>query len=418
MTILEISLSIITAVLIFMIWRLTRHQECIYHDNPEGDIESSLHALAGATHGTLLAGNTVDLIRDEHFFSEITDAINRAEKTVHLETFLWAKGKASDLVVDALLDASKRDLWVRVIVDARGGSNMGKDTRKRLEEGGVELYNFHTISPMNFGRFNIRDHRKILVIDGTLAFVGGHCIKDHWLEDQDDFSRFQDVTAKFTGPIVGAIQSTFALNWAEAAEQHFLDQESFPPLEPTGDISAHVAAVKADNTPSSVQILHYLVIALAKKSIRIQNPYFLPDACGLKALKLAVDRGVDVQIMTPSPDATDSTYVTYAGRKLYDDLLSSGVRIHEYKKTLLHQKVITIDGKWAGIGSSNFDDRSFEINNEITVGIDSEKIAGELDQLFEDNLKHCEKIKLEEWRKRALIPRVKERVCHLFHEQF
>lgn len=418
MTALEIILSLTTALLVFMIWRLTRHQECVYHDDPDGNIQDSLHALAGATHGTLLDGNAVELIKNEHFFPAVIEAIGEAQRTVHLETFLWKQGKASEMITDALVEASQRGLWVRVMVDARGGSNMGKGTRQRLEKAGVELYNFHPISPMNFGRFNIRDHRKILVLDGTSAFVGGHCITDQWLEDQEKFSRFQDVTARFTGPIVGSIQSTFALNWAEAARQHFLDEDTFPPLDPCGDIKAHVASIKPDNAPSSVQVLHYLAIALAKKTIRIQNPYFLPDSRGIEALKQAVQRGVDVQIMTPGPDSTDSTYVTYAGRKIYDQLLNIGVRIHEYQVTLLHQKVFTIDGQWAGIGSSNFDDRSFEINNEITVGIASKKVAGELDQLFKDNLRHCEEIKLNSWRQRSWLPRLKERLCHLCHEQF
>lgn len=197
-----------------------------------------------------------------------------------------------------------------------------------------------------------------------------------------------------------------------------VDKQSFPDPEHNGGTQAHVAYVRPDGCPSSVQILHYLAIAFAKKTIRIQNPYFLPDPAGAAALARAARRGVDVRIMTPSVQATDSFFVTYAGHFLFTRLLESGVRIFEYQPTLLHQKTITVDGEWCGIGSCNFDDRSFEINDEIMIGMFDAKMVSELDEIFENDLSDCEEIDLEKWKNRSVFARIRERLFYLFNEQF
>ena len=226
------------------------------------------------------------------------------------------------------------------------------------------------------------------------------------------------MTARFTGPVVNVIQSVFGENWIEASSGLFVDRECFPEPESGGNAKAHVAYLRPDRCPSSVQILHYVAIALAKKTIRIQNPYFLPDPNGVKALARAARRGVDVRIMTPAMKATDSFFVTYAGHSTFRPLLEAGVRIFEYQETLLHQKIITVDGEWCGIGSSNFDDRSFEINDEITVGIVDENVVSELEGIFEKDEGECEEIHLEKWKERSVYTRVWEKVFYLFNEQF
>ncbi len=418
MTPLEITLSLTTAILLFVVWRLIRHQESHYHEEPNSEILETLEGVAGTTLGTMLSGNEVEIIQDARFFDEVIESIDGATSTIHVETFLWTEGKASDRIAKALAAASERGLKVRVLVDARGSCDMGERAIDTLKKANVEFHQFRSFNLMNLGRLNVRDHRKMMIFDGRKAIVGGHCITDNWLEDQEDFDRFRDVSAIFTGPIVGAIQSTFAMNWREATDQYFIGEDTFPKLAPCGDIQAHVASVKPDNTPSSVQVLHYLAIGLAKETIRIQNPYFLPDPRGIKALAQAVGRGVDVQVVTPAPHATDSTFVTYAGRRIYSQLLEAGVRIFEYQKTLLHQKIITIDGNWSGIGSCNFDDRSFEINDEVVVGVASSKVAQQLDDIFESHLEDSEEIQLESWQKRPWFERIRERFFHLLHEQF
>ncbi len=411
-------LGVVIVLLLFVIWLLTRHQECAYSEEPPGNIAELSHTLAGLTHGSISEGNSVELVHGAAFFERITEEMATARHSIHLETFLWEKGKASDLVTDALCQAARRGLKVRVLTDARGCSGMGSDTRDRLKEAGCETHHFHRWRLMNLGRFNVRDHRKILVIDGRAAYVGGHCITDAWLEDQENHPVYRDITARFTGPIVNRIQSVFSENWTESEHGLFVDATSFSAPDTGGRMKAHVAYVRPDGCPSSVQVLHYLAISMAEKSIRIQNPYFLPDPSGAEILAKASRRGVDVRIMTPAISATDSPVVAYAGQYLYTRLLEAGVRILEYQPTLLHQKIITVDGVWCGIGSSNFDDRSFEINDEITIGVFDTDLVSELDGIFEKDVADCEELDLEEWKKRSVFRRIRERVFYLFNEQF
>ena len=347
---LEIFLSLTVVVLVFMVWRLTRHQESHFTGEPELTICEALDALAGSTQGRMVAGNAVRLIQNEAFFDEVTDAMAAAVRSVHLETFLWHDGEASERVVVALEDAGRRGLEVRVLTDGVGSFRLSRKTLSRLRDAGCKVGSFHRWSPGNLGRLNVRDHRKIVVIDGRMAFVGGHCITDNWLKDCPKFSRYRDVTARIEGPVVATIQSCFLENWNEVTHELLTSHATFPPLKAVGDVRAHVAYVRPDHCPSSVQVLHYLAIALAKKRIRIQNPYFLPDPNGAKALVKASKRGVDVRIMIPALGATDSPLASRAGRYQFLRLLKGGVRIFEYRKTLLHQKVISVDGAWCGIG--------------------------------------------------------------------
>lgn len=414
---LEMILSAVLLVLVVLLWNLTRHHECRYCGSPREGIGESLEALAGSSQGHLTEGNGFQLIEDAAYFDAVVEAIGGAESSVHLETFLWADGEASRRVVGALLAAAGRGLQVRVLTDASGSSGFSTESADRLRAAGCRFHRFHRYRLKNFGRFNIRDHRKILIIDGKLAIVGGHCITDQWLKDGDVLPCHRDISARIRGPVVAAIQSCFLENWTEVTGELFTDAKTFPPLEAAGPSKGHVAYIKADRCPSSVQMLHHLCIGYADHRIRIQNPYFLPDPSGTRALANAAERGVDVRIMIPALKATDSPWVTRAGRFQFQRLLESGVRIFEYQKTLLHQKVISIDGVWSGVGSSNFDDRSFEINDEITIGIADEAIAAELEGIFEKDARECIEITLERWRKRSLVERATDAVLYLFNEQ-
>ena len=411
-------LALTVCLLLFVIWLLTRHQKCNFSGEPEGGITDHARSLAGLTHGALTEGNSVELIQGPAFFERIREDISQAKRSVHFETFLWEKGKAADLVADALCEAASRGLRVRILFDARGSSQLGSDIKDRLRKAGCELHAFRRWKLMNLGRFNIRDHRKILVIDGRIAYAGGHCITDRWLEDKQDVPVFRDVTARFTGPVVHSIQAVFGENWMESECDLFVEEEAFPACEANGTSMAHVAYLRPDGCPSSVQVLHYLAISMAKTSIRIQNPYFLPDLSGAEALARAARRGVDVRIMTPSVNATDSFFVTYAGHFLFQRLLEAGVRILEYEPTLLHQKIITVDKEWSGIGSCNFDDRSFKINDEVMVGVFDPTVVAELDEIFKKDAGDCVEINLEEWKQRSVFTRLRERVFYLFNEQF
>ena len=251
----------------------------------------------------------------------------------------------------------------------------------------------------DFGRLNVRDHRKIIVIDGRLAFVGGHCVTDDWLKGHDGHRCNRDISARITDEV-------------------FNDESTFPELQETGAILTHAAFTKSARRSSPVQVLHHLCIGYAKQRIRIQNPYFLPDPRGAKALVRTAKRGVDVRVMTPSFSATDSKLVGRASRFQIRRLLEGGVRVFHYQPSLLHQKILVIDGLWSGIGSSNFDDRSFEINDEIVIGIVDKEIARKLEETFEREIENCVEVDLESWKHRPLWDKALDRILYIFSEQF
>ena len=276
---LEIALGCLVLIFGFMIWVLTRHTDCSYDGEPEGSITERLVALAGLTQGVALAGNDVSLVQDAEYFDRFCAECDRTERVLHFEMYLWKPGKASDRVTESLCAAARRGVKVRVLADARGTSFMG-DAEDQLREAGCQLAKFHRWRLRNLGRFNVRDHRKVAIFDGKRAMVGGHCVSDDWLEDVEDTPRFRDVSAVIEGPVVGAIQSAFAENWQESTRELFVEDGAFPTPQSAGETTAHVAYVRPDGCSSAVQVLHYVAIALAKKTIRIQNPYFLPDPRG------------------------------------------------------------------------------------------------------------------------------------------
>ena len=268
----------------------------------------------------------------------------------------------------------------------------------------------------HIGVVNDRDHRKLIVIDGRVALVGGHCIVDSWLGNAENRERVRDLAVRLRGPVVHGVQSVFSENWVEDTGELFLGDAFFPPLERCGDVALHVASVKAEGSPPAVKILHHLAVCVAKRRIRIQNPYFLPDDEAIDALCKAVARGVDVRVMVPSTDASDMPLVQHAAHRNFDRLLEGGVRIFEYQTCLLHQKVMTVDGHWSAIGSSNFDDRSFETNDEITLGFLDPRLARQMEEIFERDRAHCVELDAKTWARRGLRHRIADHAWYLFNE--
>jgi cardiolipin synthase len=237
-----------------------------------------------------------------------------------------------------------------------------------MEKAGVDVHFFHRKTIRNIGVLNDRTHRKMLVIDGKEAFVGGHCVVDEWQGDAEDHKHYGDVSVRVRGPIVHSVQGAFSENWAGSTGELFAGPDVFPPLKPAGDLEMHLIYAKPENSAPAVKILHHSAICLAKKRIWIQNPYFIPEPDAIDAMGEAVKRGVDIRVLMPSTSGSDNPMVQHAGHRNFEKLMRAGVKLFEYPHTLLHQKVMTVDGIYSVVGSCNFDDRSFETNDEVTVG--------------------------------------------------
>jgi cardiolipin synthase len=319
-------------------------------------------------------------------------------------------------MADAFCERARAGLKVRVMLDATGSKNVGKEAVKQMRDAGCRVEFFHKRSIYTIGTFNDRDHRKMVILDGREAFVGGHCVVDEWLGDAEDGVHYSDLSVRLHGPIVHSIQAAFSENWAGETGELFVGDDVFPKLEPAGDITMHAAYAKPESSAPAVKILHQTIICVAKKRLWIQNPYFIPDKESIKAFGEAVKRGVDVRVMMPATSGSDNPMVQFAGHRNFEQLLELGVRLFEYPHTLLHQKAMTVDGMWSAIGSTNFDHRSFDTNDEMTLGICDEKLAAEVDKVFERYVRRCTEIKLEEWRKRPLFDRVKERAFYMLNE--
>jgi cardiolipin synthase A/B len=399
------------------IWSLKHRRDPHFRIKTDAPLPDLLPSVAGLTHGQLIEGNSVEVVENGRYFDLLLSDIQAASQSVHFETFLWKDGEAGRQLADALVERARAGLCVRVLVDARGGKKMGAETRDRLRQAGCTFAAFHPSGLRAIGRINTRDHRKLAVIDGNVAWVGGHCIVDTWLGDAEDKEHFRDISVRLRGPVVQAIQSTFSENWVMTTGELFLGDDVFPVLVDEGDVPIHVARITPLGSASAVKILHHLAICCARKRIWIQNPYFLPDPEGIELFAQAVKRGVDVRVMTPSTGASDMPIVQHAAHHNFGKLLAHGVRVFEYQKTLLHQKVMTVDGCWSAIGSSNFDDRSFEINDEITLGFHDTALAEKLETIFESDAEHCAELTSESWARRSLAHRFLDGTLYLVNEQ-
>ena len=409
-------LVLLPVLLGLVIWSIRRHRDPRLVIDCDAPIAELMPSLSGLTQGTVYEGNAVELIENGAFFDAMFEEIRGATKSVHFETFLWKEGVLGARLVDALLERRRAGVPVRVLVDADGGKKMGREAQRRLRDGGCRLALHHPRHLRNIGVFNERDHRKLVVVDGRVALIGGHCIVDSWMGDAEDGEHVRDLGVRLRGPVVHAVQSGFSENWVEDTGELLVGEVAFPRLEPAGDIVAHVASIKAEGSPPAVKILHHLVVCITRERIRIQNPYFLPDDEAIEALCEAVERGVDVRVMVPSAEASDMPLVQHAAHRNFHKMLAGGVRIFEYRKCLLHQKVMTVDGTWCAIGSSNFDDRSFETNDEITLSLRDETLARRFEAIFEEDLRECSELQLAAWLQRGLWHRAKDNLFHFFNE--
>lgn len=403
-------------VLALVIWSIRRHRDPLLHIECDSPIDELMPSLSGLTLGTAVAGNRVKVHENGAFFDVLVERIRAARASVHFETFLWKDGQLGRRVAEALIDRARAGVQVRVLLDAQGSKKVGEEIVDRMRSAGCKVTFFHHYAVRNIGVLNDRDHRKIVIIDGKEAFVGGHCIVDDWLGDAEDGRHVADVSVELHGPIVHSVQGAFSENWAGETGELFLGKDVFPPLEPAGDVLIHAVFAKPSNSSPAVKILHHTAICLARKRIWIQNPYFIPEPDAIEAFGQAVKRGVDVRVLMPSTSGSDNPMVQHAGHRNFEKLLKCGVRLFEYEHTLLHQKIMTVDGVWSSIGSSNFDDRSFETNDEISLSVADADLTARLDAVFERYVPRAQEIQLDAWKRRGWWHKLKDNAFYLLNE--
>jgi cardiolipin synthase len=410
---------VIIAGLTLALWSAERGRATHLQVKNPGELGAMLPSIVGLTQSSLEQGNRVELLENgDGFFPLLLRDIAAARESIHIESYIWWKGEICNQVAKALADKARQGVEVRLLVDASGGHKMDENLRDMMRAAGCQVRPFHPLRFSNIGRLNNRDHRKEAIIDGRIGYIGGYGFAKEWTGHAQDKEHWRDTGVRVEGPIVNRLQSAFSENWVEETGEIPAGLKYFPPPQPGGgNTPAHLAYTSPTGSVSSVQVLYYLAIVSAKKSIIIQNPYMLPDADALAALAAAVKRGVDVRVMVPATTSTDSPIVQHASHHQFGALLEAGVKIWEFQRTLLHQKIIVVDGVWSCVGSTNFDDRSFQLNDEISMGILDPQIAAQLTAAFEDDKKAAVERHLDEWEKRPLWHKMMDGLAYLGSSQ-
>lgn len=383
----------------------------------------TMAALEEQVTGVPLAlGNKVTLLFDgPQTMAEMYKAIAGATNHINLETYIFDQDALGLKFADMLIEKQKAGVTVNVMYDSVGTIGVAQAFFDRMRDAGIRLVAFNPVNPARLRgdewKLNNRDHRKVLIVDGKIAFTGGINISGTYSKSslfrskskarttEKDQVGWRDTHVKVEGPAVAAFQFSFVTGWAQQDVADLPDADYFPQLATVGDKAVRVIASEPGGG-FEIYKSYMLAFQQAKKSIYLTSAYFVPDQQTLTALTDAAKRGVDVKIILPG--VSDSGLVFYAGHRLYDQLLSAGIKIYELKLAVLHAKTAVIDGNWATIGSTNIDMRSFLHNSELNVVVLGPEFGRAMENAFTEDLRDSREITLQEWRRRPWADRAKE----------
>jgi cardiolipin synthase len=385
----------------------------VYHFNhPIPPAELAFRRSLDSFGNLMVKGNRAELLANgDQIFPAMIKEIAGAKRSVNLESYIFSDDRAGSMITNALVDAARRGIEVRVLVDGTGGHPGA--LADQMKKAGVDIRTYHPIRPWNLLRIGQRTHRKILVVDGTVCFTGGLGIEDRWLGNARNPNEWRDTQVEVWGPVAAQMQAIFSENWTYTTGEILAGDKFYPPIEPAGNLEAQAIKVARGDASSLAKMLYFVAIQSAEKTVHIQNAYFLPDPQIREALVKAVQRGVDVRIMVPGKHI-DVPVVRLASRSHYGELLAGGVKIYEYLPTMMHSKTAVFDGIFAIVGSINFDTRSMEKNAEESVTFWDRGFAAKVEEMFEQDMKNCRQIDYDRWKRRGIDDRFFEIFSGLF----
>lgn len=378
-----------------------------------------LNELESLVNSRITRNNQIQVIEDgDHFYPAELEAIRQARHSIDIEAYIFHKGKLTDQVLEALTERAKNGVKVNLVMDSVGSLSTRKSYFKPLKDAGGRVEWYHRLRLHNWFLENNRTHREITVIDGETAFVGGAGYADWWRYATKNEPRWRDTMVRFQGDAVRGIQGTFLENWLEASGEVIDGPDYFPPAtsNPGSSIALVVTSTPSSGGSTRSRVLFQDLIASARKSIFITTPYFLPDRSMRQDLARAEKRGVDVRVVVPGKHG-DHALTRSSGRSDYGELLRAGGGIYEYEPSMIHAKVMIVDGLWSVIGSTNLDYRSFGINDEINVAISDADVAARLTQDFEHDISNSRHITLQDWEHRSYLERFLEALGWVIHRQ-
>jgi cardiolipin synthase len=383
------------------------------------DSEGFLRMVEALTDAQVRRPSVVEVLTNgEVYFEAELEAIARAEHSVNLEAYIFQRGEVAGRFVRALAERARAGVEVRLVLDAVGSFASWQSYFKELTDAGGRVGWYHPLRWHTWPRFNNRTHRELIIVDGRVGFVGGSGVADHWLLPQKSQRRWRDTMFRVEGDLVLGLQATFVENWLEASGEVLAGDEYFPQLD---DVEEGTSAFVVNSSPTSggstrVRILYQTLLSGARESVLITTPYFLPDRSARRELVRALGRGVRIEIVTPGVHS-DHLLTRTSSRRLYGDLLRAGARVYEYQPGMIHAKTMVVDGTWAVVGTTNFDNRSFGLNDEVNIAAFDQRLSARIAEDFARDRAESREMSYEEWRGRPLWERAYEQLGRLLERQ-
>ncbi|MDB5889715.1 MAG: phospholipase D/Transphosphatidylase [Polaromonas sp.] len=365
----------------------------------------------------IIGGNQVkELLNGSEIFPSMLQAIRQAQHSITFETYIYWSGDIGLAFADALAERAQKGVKVHVLLDWIGSAKMEDALLERMRSSGVQVLKFHKPHWYNLGRMNNRTHRKLLVADGKIGFTGGVGIAPNWTGKAQDPDHWRDTHFRIEGPVVAQMQSTFMDNWLKVTGEVLHGEPYFPALMPNGTSNAQMFSSSPSGGSDSMRLMYHMVLTAAERSIDLSMAYFVPDELSSKVLQDALRRGVRLRLITPG-EFTDTETVAAASRATWGPLLAAGAEIYQYQPTMYHCKVMIIDDRIVSVGSTNFDNRSFSLNDEANLNIYDEAFAKRQTYIFEQDLTQAKRVSLADWEARPLKEKLAERLASLLEAQ-
>lgn len=412
------TLFFLALVLVFCLFFIRRHtlEYHLEHSFAVRDAEFIGSALALGD-PVLVPGNKLEVLENgDAYFSAMLDAIREAKRTINFEAFIFYSDGVGHQFRDALIERARAGVEVRVLLDGVGSSSkLDNSDVRQMQQAGCKFTYYHPIASLRLDRTNRRSHRRVLVVDGKLAFTGSVGFADKWSGHAQDRDHWRDAQIRIEGPLVAKLQAAFQEHWVKTFDEALSGADQFPQLTQAGDVKAQIVSSHSFSM-APVPLVQAVAFTAAEHRIWITNAYCTPTEDQVKQLVKAVQRGVDVKLLLPGPN-NDQPMTKSAGRAAYGKLLEGGVKILEYQPAMIHQKSIVVDGLFTMFGSSNFDARSSEINEELDVVVYDAKFGAAMERSFEKDLKLSKEYTLEEFKNRSLWERTTEWLMLPFRSQ-
>lgn len=384
-----------------------RIQHEIEHQYGTGDPQFE-RSMGGFLGPSIIDGNRVTPYDDgDQIFPAMLDAIARAQVSITFETYIYWSGVIGRRFADALAERHRAGVQVHVLLDWLGSDRIDDAVLETLDAAGVEVRRYHPLRWYTIHRLNNRTHRKLLIVDGAVGFTGGVGIADEWTGHAQDPDHWRDTHYRVEGPVVANMQAVFLANWTKVSGKVLHGETYFPALDVAGPLRAQVISSSPSNGADTMRLMYLMAITAAQRSIRLAGAYFVPDGRALAALIAARGRGVRVQVITPGPHV-DSRTVRWASRARWGALLEAGVEIYEFQPTMYHRKGLIIDERFVSVGSTNFDPRSFGLNDEANLNVYDVAFAEQQAASFEADLRRSRPVTYEAWRRRPMLAKVRE----------